>query len=222
MLEAAARSPELLLIAFDDRAQLFLDRGELESRPGLEPLLHLRPHDLSLVWFEELGPDERAKALTSAAAAATLAGDHALPWAVLGSIQRRTGDLEGAARSYERAIANDRDQATYFNNHGAILLDLHRLDAAEASFLTAARLAPDRIEGWLNLGRVRLLTGDTVGARTALLKARRAAPLRGEVHFLLGLAETDADRSRAHLERCLEVEPDGPWAADARDRLMSR
>ncbi len=266
MLEAAAASTELSLLGFDDRAQLWVRRGASTTRPEPQPLPNLQPHDLSLAWFDRLEPAQQAAAQRGAVLAAERATDHALPWAVLGSIQRRRGEAEAAARSYARAVERDPDQASYHNNYGAILLDLHRpwrvveaqkthpharrrfrgpvpshqharrarrivrailldlhrVDAAAASFLTAARLAPDRFEGWLNLGRARLRAGDGAGAAAALEKARRVAPRRAETHYLLGLAVNDPERARKFLRRSLELDPQGPWAADARERLGVR
>lgn len=218
-LEVTARLPGFALLAFDDRAQLWLSRETLEVLPDVEPLEQLRPQDLSLAWFDRLPQAQQEEAERSAQRAVERAPGHARPWALLGQIQRRRGDLDLAIRSYERAVSLDRGQASYANNLGACLLDRGFPEQAEAQFLAATRFDPKILSAHLNLGRARLQLGDPDGAVKALNRARRLAPGEAETIYLLGVATPDPQVAEDYFQRYLMMDPDGRWAAEARRRL---
>ncbi len=220
-LEYVEQSPDYVLVAFDDRAQLWTDREALAERPGLEPLEHIRPEDLSLSWYDRLSPGQQDDVERASLRAVEMTPGHARPWALLGQVQRRRGDLDRAITSYEHAIELDRDQATYFNNLGACLLDSGRVEDAAKQFRIATRLDPDMFSAHLNLGRAGLMLGDAVGATVSLSRARELAPDQAEPLYLLGLAAGDPEQVREYFLQYLRVAPDGPWAADVRLRLSA-
>jgi tetratricopeptide (TPR) repeat protein len=215
------RSVGFVLVAFDDRAQLWTDRRALETRPGLLPLDLLRPEDLSLRGFGSLSPEELKRAEASAMLAVQRAPGHARPWAILGQVQRRRGELDDAVGSYEKAVALDPRQASYANNLGACFLDRGDVEEAVAQFRVARRFEPGMFGANLNLGKALLMSGDPGAATTALMRARELAPERAEPLYLLGRATPDPVLAAEYFKRFLEIEPNGPWADDARSRLES-
>jgi tetratricopeptide (TPR) repeat protein len=215
------RSPEFVLMAFDDRAQLWTDRKVAAGLPGLRPLDLMRPEDLSLGDFDSLSFEDQARVEQSALLAVERSPGHARPWAMLGQVQRRRGDLDRAIDSYERAVRLDPGQASYENNLGACLLDLGRIEEATAKFRRACRLDPEMYSAHLNLGKAFLMGGDPVAAVTALSRARELDSEGAEPLYLLGRAATDPEESEAFLRMYLEKAPRGPWADDARARLSS-
>lgn len=220
-LELVDRSPGFVLVGFDDRAQLWTDREALAVRPGLEPLEHLRPQDLSLKWYGGLSPEEQGDVGKEALLAVERAPGHARPWALLGQVQRRQGDLGQAIRSYEQAVSLDPGQASYANNLGACLLDSGRTEEAVGWFRRASRLNPEMFSAHLNLGRAFLLLGDTTEAEASLMRALDADPDSVEPYYLLGVTAGDPATARKYLRRYLSKAPDGPWADDARQRLAA-
>jgi len=71
------------------------------------------------------------------------------------------------------------------NLMGASLLDLGRIDEAEARFRAILSRHPESYEGWANLGLVLLKTGRLAEAGAALQKAVAADPTRPEALFSL-------------------------------------
>jgi tetratricopeptide (TPR) repeat protein len=220
-LDFVHRAPDKLLVAFDDRAQLWTDRSAVAARPSLRPLEHLRPESLSLDWYRDLSPEEQREAERSAILAVERASGHARPWALLGQVQRRRGQVEQAVLAYERAVSLDRGQASYANNLGACLLDTGNTEKAAAWFRSASRFDPEMFSAHLNLGQALLMLGDPGGAIAALRRAHEVDPGRAEPFYLLGVAESDPKRAGDYFRRYLDLDPGGPWAADARARLGS-
>jgi Flp pilus assembly protein TadD len=113
-------------------------------------------------------------------------------------------------------VSLDRGKASYTNNLGACLLDSGRNEEAEFQFRKAVRFEPHLLSARVNLGRVRLILGDTSGAMKALRRAHELAPDEAETFYLLGVAAPDPKLAKDYFKRYVMMDPEGRWAAEAR------
>ena len=146
-------------------------RAVLRREPGNPDAWHL--HALVAIEAGKL-----AKARSRLDRALAIRPDRSVFHSNLGAVLERLGDLEGARRAHERALALDRAPADNWFNHGLILLRLGRPAEAVASLEAACRRAPRDPEARLNLGRALERSGDAAGAlreyRNALAHAAGA------------------------------------------------
>jgi tetratricopeptide (TPR) repeat protein len=212
-------SAQYRLVAFDDRAMLFADRERIATAPALETLHLLRPDDLSLAWYDRLPQGERTEARRQAVRAVELASDSARPWAILGTMARREGDLEVARDAYRRAVELNRAQSSFRNNLGAIELDAGRAQTAARRFQEAIRRNPDDFAARFNLGLALDRAGDARGARRAFQSTTRRWPEAAEPWYFLGRVTDDPEESRTAFTEYLRRAPDGPYSADALQHL---
>jgi Tfp pilus assembly protein PilF len=70
-----------------------------------------------------------------------------------------------------------------WNDYGIGLLLQGDLQGAEAAFEKVAQAAPERGDGWVNMGRVQLQEGNVVGAEEVLKQALKVAPTLASAHF---------------------------------------
>ncbi len=78
---------------------------------------------------------------------------------------------------------------------------------------------------WFLLGLAKFESGDTEGARQAALETLKLNPRHGRARMLLAaiyLDEKEVALASAELQRYLELEPNGPYAAQARQLLASQ
>jgi len=97
-----------------------------------------------------------------------------------------------------------------WNDYGIGLLLQGNLRGAEAAFEQVVRLEPGYVDGWVNLGRVRLQDGDLDGARQALTSALHLAPALPRAHFFLAMvlkAEGDYETALTHLGQVATAHP---------------
>src|SRR5262249_35236034 len=97
-----------------------------------------------------------------------------------------------------------------WNDYGIGLLLQGDLRGAEAAFEQVVPLEPQDIDGWVNLGRVRLQDGNLDGARQALTSALRLAPELPRAHFFLAMvlkAEGDYEMAFTHLQQVATAHP---------------
>lgn len=98
------------------------------------------------------------------------------------------------------------------------------LSRAEAHFERAARIAPDRVETLIELGRVRIGLERWPEALSALKQANRLDHRRAEVHFLLGVLYSRQGQRReaeAELRQALELDPQHPEARIRLEQLLA-
>jgi CheY-like chemotaxis protein len=79
--------------------------------------------------------------------------------------------------------------------------------------------------GWFLLGLAKFESGDTEGARQGVLETLKLNPRHGRARMLLAaiyLDEQEPALATAELQRYLELEPNGPYAAQARQLLASQ
>jgi Flp pilus assembly protein TadD len=77
----------------------------------------------------------------------------------------RNGTIPEQRSKYEK------DDLLRWNDYGIGLLLQGDLKAAEATFLRVTEIDPSYADGWVNVGRVRIQEGNTVGAQQVLRKA---------------------------------------------------
>jgi len=132
------------------------------------------------------------------------------------------GDFDGAEAAFLAALERDAGHVSAIINLGN--LRYRRGDGAGARSLyeQAIAMAPDRAEGFYNLGFLQLDEGDARGAVPLLQAAVARDPEFADAYFNLALAYDrlgQADRARDLWRRCVEVDPAGAFADEARERL---
>lgn len=207
------------LLAFDDRAMLFADRDHIAANPALETLHLLRPDDLTLAWYDRLTPGEQEEARLQAVRAVELASRSARPWAILGTMARREGDLERARNAYRRAVNLDRAQSSFRNNLGAVELDGGLAATAAGRFQEAIDRDPNNFSAHFNLGLALAQAGNARAARKAFRTTTRRWPDAVEPWYFLGRVTGDAEEAHNAFTEYLRRAPTGAHAADARQRL---
>jgi len=85
----------------------------------------------------------------------------------VGSILGRQGDMEGAAREFEAALAESPGDLSSRYNFGLALLELGRFDESVEQFRRAVGQHPRYYEAWLGLGKAHAGTGRTDAALKA-------------------------------------------------------
>ena len=90
-----------------------------------------------------------------------------------------------------------------------------------------AEMAESDPEGLANTlyeqGREKFNAGDTVSAKVAFEQALKADPSYARAHYMLGLCYVNVDdkaKAKEHLQRFIELAPDDPEAATARDMMQ--
>lgn len=170
------------------------------------------------------GPDEVEGAAAAVVALFAGAGDPiglrtlAQSLTALGRLAYQRGDIAGALRLFDRALAARPAHAEALVNRGVALSRLGRL--AEAADVTEEALAaePNRVRALLNAARYRLALGQSDRALAHAERALRLDPGRADAWFLAGVADARAGRrgkARERLRRALALEPAHPEAAAA-------
>jgi tetratricopeptide (TPR) repeat protein len=134
----------------------------------------------------------------------------------LGVAYERQGELELAAREYERAIRKDKACFPARRNLGNVRLAETRYDAAREEYLEALSLRPGDPEATNNLAWAAILSGsgreDALRRMKAVLSdpSRRSPVLLDTVGVLLGLLSLPAEAEEAFgeaLRLCDEGDP---------------
>ncbi len=84
--------------------------------------------------------------------------------------------LGRGAKAITPQTALAKDDWVRWNDYGIGLLLQGDLRAAQAAFETATQVDPQKADGWVNIGRVRVQEGDMAGARPVLEKALALSP----------------------------------------------
>lgn len=131
-------------------------------------------------------------------------------------------DLDEAAAHYRRAVELDAGYAEAWFNLGAVLREAGQLAEALAAYERAVACDGRMAEAWYNLADAREQSGHVKGAIEALCHAIEARPDYADAHFNLAHCyETAGERKSAAAEwrAYLRLDPSGPWAELARQRL---
>lgn len=122
----------------------------------------------------------------------------------------QAGDLAGAERELEAAIAADPRDAVSHNYLGAARQQLGRLDAAKAAYEDALRLAPDDAFIAANFGSCLLARGEVAAAIEWLRRSVAREPRNPVAHNSLGSALNAAGDLRgaiAAYRKAVETDP---------------
>jgi len=152
-------NPKLMLPVGEER----LRSGDVDgARRAFEAGLKVAP-DSAPLWTQLAWTHSEAGRAGDAEAAVgkALALDDAFPyaWYVLGVIHKRAGEPEPAIAALEKAVAFQPGVARYQMALGASYSHAKRLDDAMRSFAQVVAIEPTSVEGWLNLGKARVLGG---------------------------------------------------------------
>ncbi|MEW4565347.1 tetratricopeptide repeat protein [Bremerella sp. JC770] len=130
--------------------------------------------------------------------------------------------LEEAIRCLRSALAIGGASAERSFRLAELLYRAGHLDGAAERYHTAIELDPDMIEARANLGCVLAETGQLVEAVSALRDAIEVYDDYCDAHYHLARTLDELGREReavSHWQKCLELNPDSPWADEAYQRL---
>ena len=94
----------------------------------------------------------------------------------LGIALEQTGDMGGALKCYEQALALDATYDAAASNRAALLARTGRIEEARTALEALARRSPKSAEVHANLGAVRRDSGDLAGAQESLRAALKLDP----------------------------------------------
>ncbi|HVS63546.1 MAG TPA: tetratricopeptide repeat protein [Thermoanaerobaculia bacterium] len=143
-----------------------------------------------------------------------------LAMAILHVRQSRFAEAASAA---ERLLELEPENTTGLEIRWDAYRNLGDATREETARAELARRDPTRVVAYLlDRGKQLFDAGDARGAAEALGRAVELAPGDAQIHYRLGLAHVSLDQqavARRHLERFLELAPDHPEAASAREML---
>jgi len=130
----------------------------------------------------------------------------------LGSAARQRGDWAAARQHYEMAAGQTGSDPRILGALGEVLLFEGKIQEALGSFRRAARLDPEFVSAYVNIGLANLKHGGrTREAIAALERASELSPQSGKVWGLLGWAydrQGDSERAIAAYLRAIELAPE--------------
>jgi Flp pilus assembly protein TadD len=141
-----------------------------------------------------------------------IAGDkqHADALHLLGVVCLRKGHLQEGESLIRRALAL-REEASFLNNLGSLLLQTERLPAAEAAYRRALQLKPDHADAHNNLASLLEETGRLLEAEAGYRRALELKPDYASAHNNLGVLLAKLGRlpeAEIAYRRALELRPD--------------
>lgn len=158
-----------------------------------------------------------------------------LIWAKLGDAYDTAGRNDEAAEAYQQAITSKPDVPGYYNNLGNVLARAGKIDDAKAAYTKSAELDPPNAAGaWRNFG-ISLYNANRLGdAVEPLQKSVDLDPKSAQTWYLLGASliykmttKKVGDKEEVVLapgtveayQKALELDPNGPWGAQAKEGL---
>lgn len=130
--------------------------------------------------------------------------------------------LARAEEAYLQAINLDPTLANAYTNLGNLMFRNGSVADARALYNKAVEVDPDQSEAHYNLGFLDFEEGLPEDAERRFKRAVELDSTFADAHFNLAMVlfrlERD-DEARGHLESYLSLEPSGPWAELARERL---
>ncbi|MEM8599049.1 MAG: tetratricopeptide repeat protein [Bacteroidota bacterium] len=181
------------------QAQQAHQRGRLrQAADRYREVLRLAPghadasHFLGLALAQAGQPAEALPHLRQAAAALPQRPD---VFTNLGEAERRTGNLEAAARAYHKALRLDARFAPAHYNLANVLKTTGALGEAVKHYEQAVRHAPTHAGAFYNLGNTLMALARYASAERALREAVRLRPDHAEAHNNLGAVHKHFDRT---------------------------
>ena len=147
-----------------------------------------------------------------------------LAWEYLGRAQLARNELTAARTTLQRTLALGPNPSAVYLDLARVERELGDPDAAWKVLERALRADPNSMVARQEMSRIRMERGDVPGATRLLEEAvevrPRSAPTRAALARLYEAAGRKDDAAQ-QWRRVLELEPDGPIAADARGALGS-
>jgi tetratricopeptide (TPR) repeat protein len=151
----------------------------------------------------------------------------AIPELPIVVMARATADLNVTNTEARRLPMPDAQSSSNlrerWNDYGIGLLLQGDLRSAEAAFRQVTELEPKYVDGWVNLGRVRLRDGNIDGARQALTRALALHPTLPRSHFFLAMglkAEGAYETALSHLRQVADAYPNDRVVRNQIGRLL--
>jgi tetratricopeptide (TPR) repeat protein len=155
--------------------------------------------------------------------------------AKLGESYEVEGKYEEAAAAYQKAIDLKPEQAAYYNNLGNVLAKLGKIPEAQGAYQKSATVdPPNAANAWRNLGIVLFQSGNYKDAVDPLKKSLDLDPKSAQGWYVLGatlvgLMDTKKEGDKLipilqpgtveAYQKCLDLDPNGPYGAQAREGL---
>ena len=150
----------------------------------------------------------------------------------MGIFFRRMGWIKGAKLEFERALLcrekTRMDESNIHINLGNLCVDVGRTDLAQREMKRALTIWPGNRTAQFNLARLRvkeyLEQGHFDQAAREMEKMLALDPNSTSICYNLGLLYAqrlhEPARARVYFQRCLALDPEGPFAATARGELQ--
>ncbi len=119
--------------------------------------------------------------------------------------------------------ALNKDDWTRWNDYGIGLLAQGDLAGAAAAFQKITEIDPKNVDGWVNIGRVRVQEGNLVAAREVLERALSLKPDLARAHYFEARAlrgQGHFDEAIAHLRTVLVQYPNDRVVHDDLGRIL--
>ena len=158
-----------------------------------------------------------------------------LLWAKLGEAYDTAGRNDDAAQAYQQAITAKPDVPGYYNNLGNVLARSGKIDEAKAAYGKSAELDPtNAATAWRNFGISLYNANRLADAIEPLQKSTELDPKNAQAWYLLGASllmkmttKKVGDKEEVQLapgtveayEKAEELDPNGPWGAQAKQGL---
>jgi tetratricopeptide (TPR) repeat protein len=156
-------------------------------------------------------------------------------WAKLGDVYDTAGRNDEAAQAYQAAVAAKPDIPGYYNNLGNVLARQGKIDEAKTAYEKSASLdPPNAASAWRNFG-ISLYNANRLGdAVDPLQKSVALDPASAQTWYLLGASlvykmttKRVGDKDEVVLapgtveayQKALDLDPNGPWGAEAKKGL---
>ncbi len=157
------------------------------------------------------------------AEAATKAPDHWYPRLLLGEVASLMPAVTiRRSKQFGGSIQLRPSEAGTYGRAGTCLVELGRLDEAQAMFETMRRLDPSAPEGTNGLGTVALARKQLDLARQEFLETLRNNPLNVPARIGLGAVEERSGHPADALTRCQEIQQLAPDIPESDDCLRLR
>jgi arylsulfatase A-like enzyme/Tfp pilus assembly protein PilF len=198
-----------------------LEKGLRASAATALPAQRLPAIERLVILLARQGRDADAVALAEAAALET---SEALT--ASGVARARRGDLAGARRDLEAAVAADATHPEASFQLGRVLLVAGDPVSAAARFEAAVTAVPSLAPAWADLGEARARAGDEKKAVEAWRRAVELDPRQYNALYNLGIASGkmgDVETARSALRRFLDSAPEAHFSAQRREarRLLA-
>lgn len=136
---------------------------------------------------------------------------NAQAWNYLGVAEQHAGQLDEAAKAYERALELDRDLTAAHFNLGCLWMQEDKPDKAASEFTAYTLRRVNEPEGWLKLGLAQLRNNDLLPAEKSFSTALYLNPNNAEALNGLGLARMDRGRpqeAQKFFQAAVQFHPD--------------